>query len=489
MPKQRMNLLILMDDQHRHDALSCVGHPVVRTPHLDALAAEGTIFTNAISNHPVCVPDRHSFITGLYTHQIGILSNAHYWPDQPPVPTLGMRLKEVCYNTAAIGKMHWKSGSAPDEAVPDKRGFDFRASAGGATDGPVDVRPSISLTPEQRKFQSSLRDRFGIGGESRGGYVGDVSPAPAAKQSDYWLAEQAVEYLQKYEDDAPFCLMVSTNKPHPANVVPADYADMYDPDSVPIPPPVPDGFYEDDPHMRRQIVSREWGQMDEREIRLSVSRYLTNCTYIDHCMGMVLDTLEATGHKENTLVVFFSDHGDMLGERAGAHTKYCMYDNAMRTPLLVRWPGVGKPGVVSDATVSHVDLMPTWLEAVGLDIPDMMVGRSLRPLLEGQDVKSAGWPEGAFSELYTSAETPGAPRAQWTWRESRHKLIQRVGGARSALYDLVKDPNEFHNLIDDPALADVRERMRLTILTDVMTRAEQYPLVGIARRRPAPQRR
>ena len=485
MPKKPANILILVSDQYRYDTLRCAGHPVVETPNLDAMVAEGVHFTNAISNHPVCLPCRYSFITGLYTYQLGTLTNSHYWYDQLPVPTLGARLKEVGYNTAAIGKMHWKSLFAPDDAVPDKRGFDFRAATGGSWEGPLDVRYSAPLTPEQRKFQSGLSNRFGIGGESREGYVGDVSPVPSEKMPDYWLAEQAVKYLQEYEDDAPFCLIVSLSKPHPANVVPSDYANRYDPDSVPLPPSVPDGFYEDDSHMRRQIVNREWGQMDEREIRLSTARYLANCNYIDRCMGMVLDTLEATGHKDNTIVAFFSDHGDMLGERAGAHTKYCMYDSAMRVPLLMRWPGVNKPGLVSDAMVGLIDLMPTWLDAAQLDIPNMMQGENLRLLLEGQDSESIDWREGAFSEIYTSPENPEEPRGQWTLRESRHKFIQRSGSARSALYDLVEDPNEFNNLIDDPNLADVRERMRTTLLTDVIAASEQYPVVSIAHRQSA----
>src|SRR5581483_7827651 len=154
--EQRMNLLILMGDQHRYDALGCAadgiepwertwlmdgpgGRPIVRTPHLDRLAATGVRFHQAVANLPVCVPCRHSFITGLYPHQIGILTNAHYWPFEPPVPTLPMYLKPAGYASAAIGKMHWKNRNAPAEHVPDKRGFDYRVTRGGTTDGPCDL--------------------------------------------------------------------------------------------------------------------------------------------------------------------------------------------------------------------------------------------------------------------------------------------------------------------------------------------------------------
>ena len=203
------------------------------------------------------------------------------------------------------------------------------------------------------------------------------------------------------------------------------------------------------------------------------------------------------GYEEDTLVVLLSDHGELLGERGGAYTKYSLYDAALRVPLIVRWPGVSRPGLVSHAPVELVDLMPTWLAAAGLEAPPLLPGRSLRPLLEGQDPSgapaggaAAGWRTATLSEQYTSTGTPGAPRGQWALRERRYKLIERATG-RSALYDLAEDPLEHHNRIDDPALADVRDRLRARLLRDVIARAEQFPArwepaVAIAPPAPAP---
>jgi arylsulfatase A-like enzyme len=514
-----LNLLILMGDQHRHDALGCAAdgidpwqrtwlmdgpgrRPLVRTPNLDRLAATGARFTQAVANLPVCVPSRHSFITGLYPHQIGILTNARYWPHDPPVPTLATYVKQAGYATAAIGKMHWKSRLAPDEHVPDKRGFDFRATRGRNTDGPYDVSYGDFLSAAERDQLAHLAERFGVGGESREGYVGDVAPFPAARLPEAWLADQAVQYLRTYRQQrggrgggragstTPFCLLVSLDRPHPPNVVPSDYDGLYDPAAVPLPPPVPPGFHEDDPHVRRQIVARGWGQMDEQELRLSIARYLANVTFVDDCLGRVVQALDETGLAASTLVVLLSDHGEMLGERAGAHTKYSLYDSAARVPLIVRWPGAGRDGLVSHAPVELVDLLPTWLEAAGVPVPTMLPGRSLRPLLEGQPPESLRWREATLSEQYTPAtETPDAPRGQWTLRERRYKLIHRAG-ARSALYDLYEDPNEHHNRVDDPALAAVRERLYARLAQGVIARAEQFPAqhaphVAIARAQPA----
>ncbi|HEU5314578.1 MAG TPA: sulfatase-like hydrolase/transferase [Chloroflexota bacterium] len=491
-----MNVLILMGDQHRYDALGCATQGIaphertwlmdggVRTPHLDRLAATGTRFHQAIANLPVCVPCRHSFITGLYPHQTGILTNAHYWPDQPPVPTLAHVLRDAGYATAAIGKMHWKHRNAPEHHVPDKRGFEFRAGRGVNTDGPVDVIVKPRDEERSRRVQAEYAERFGTGGESREGYVGDVSPVPAADLPEALLTDEAVRYLQthKRERSAPFCLLVSLVRPHPPNVVPPEYAHLYPPESVPLPPAVPDGFVEDDPHVRRQIGARGWGQMDERELRLSISRYLGNVTYVDDCLGRVLTALDELGYADDTLVVLLSDHGDLLGERrrpgqGGGHTKYSLYDAAERVPLIVRWPGLGTGGAVSHAAVELVDLMPTWLDAAGIDAPVYLPGRSLRPLLEGQTPEACGWREATLAEQYTPAtEHPeaGGPRGQWAYRERRWKLIERAG-ARSAFYDLESDPYELENLIDDPSLAAVRERLRQRLLRDVIARAERYP--------------
>ena len=495
-----MNILILMGDQHRFDALGCAatgvapeertwlmgpaGEPLVRTPHLDRLAAGGVRFAQAVANLPVCVPCRHSFITGLYPHQIGILTNSHYWPDQPPVPTLGHRLGAAGYATAAVGKMHWKGRTAPEGHVPDKRGFAFRAGRGRSTEGPLDVRPAGDLALREGRRQEESTARFGTGGESRAGYVGDVALETGDDLPEAWLAGQAVDFLRRHhaaDPQRPFCLLVSLDRPHPPCVVPADYAGRYDPGRVPLPPAPPPGFVEDDPHVRTQIARRGWGEMDEGERRLAVARYLANVTYVDACLGRVLEALADLGYEEDTLVVLLSDHGELLGERGGAYTKYSLYDAALRVPLLVRWPGVSRPGLVSHAPVELVDLMPTWLAAAGLEVPPLLPGRSLRPLLEGQDPSgapaggaAAGWRTATLSEQYTSTSIPGAPRGQWALRERRYKLIERATG-RSALYDLAEDPLEHHNRIDDPALADVRDRLRTQLLRDVIARAEQFP--------------
>ena len=459
MSSRPLNLLILMDDQHRHDALGCAGHSLVQTPNLDALAHSGVRFTQAVANLPICVPCRHSFITGYYCHQIGILSNQHSWADPIPVPTLGKRLQEAGYATASIGKMHWKTATTT-------RGFDYRVgrSAVESPDEPADLRYETEMPSEMAQYHAE-RSGYVRGGECHPGYVGATSSLTADQLPEAWLCDRASDYIRHRPQDRPFCLLVSLNLPHPANVIPKDYEGLYAPEDVSLPPPVPAGFQEEDPHVQSRIADR-WSGMTNGDIRWSMARYFTNVTYVDHCLGRVLNTLRQEGLEDNTLVVFFSDHGDMLGERNRAHTKYCLYESAVRVPFIVRWPGIGTPGHVSDAPVELVDLMPTWLEAAGCPVPGILPGRTLSPLLDGRPPQAVDWRTKTFSEIYTGS------RAQWMLRENRYKLIERVD-APSALYDLKEDPHEFVNRINDPALADVRDRLRLDLLHTVMASGER----------------
>ncbi|GAA3148324.1 arylsulfatase A-like enzyme [Kribbella aluminosa] len=483
---RRRNLLILVDDQHRWDALGCAGadrHPswlsdatAVRTPNLDRLAAEGTRFTQAVCTVAPCVPSRHSFITGMGARQTGVLTNMHYWPNQPLYPSVGTICSGLGYDTAAIGKMHWKPHSAPPEHVPDRRGFAFRASYDGpGTDGPCDRLYTDFATTEEVEEIRRWPDRFGRGGENRAGYVGEVTSIRGERLPDAWLADQAVTYLRdRRRTERPFCLVVSLDRPHPESVVAKEYADLYDPAAMPLPPSPPSRVEEQDWYLRFLRSDHGWSTMTEHEHRLSIARYLASVTFVDDCLGKVLDALDETGLTDDTVVCFLSDHGEMLGERDRCFSKYSLYDSAVRVPLLVRWPGVGVPGAFSDAPVELTDLMPTWLDALGLEQPRRLPGMSLRPLLEGASAAQAGWRTASLTELYTAASEGGPPRAQWAVRNREYKLIERSSGA-NALYDLEVDPGEFVNLIDDPARSEVCEELRATLLHRLMTEAEDCP--------------
>jgi len=423
-----------------------------------------------VANLPVCLPSRHSFITGMYPHQLGILSNMHYWPGEPPVPTLGTRLQGAGYRTAAIGKMHWKSPHAPMDHVPNKRGFDTRISfLPSSFEGPLDLHGPSQLPPEERQRQTG-NGAYGPGGETRRGYVGDVASAPSEQLVDGWTASRAVEFLRDHAANhrgKPFLLMVNLDRPHAPGVVPSDFADLYNPASMPLPPPGAPATAEEDSHLASQTATNGWNEMTDDEMRQSVARYLANVTYVDHCFGRVLDELTAQGLAGDTAVIFTSDHGELMGERRRAYSKYSLYESAIRVPLVVRWPGVSRAGSGSSAPVELVDLLPTCLDAAGQALDPMLPGRTLRPLLEGHDPAAAGWREATISELHTGGQV------QWAVRSARHKLIVRTKD-QSALYDLETDPGEFDNRIEDAALAGTREHLETHLHTRLMMNARQF---------------
>ncbi|MGH2613602.1 MAG: sulfatase family protein [Thermomicrobiales bacterium] len=481
----RPNIVLLIDDQHRWDALGSVWRdavspswlrsgPCPTTPHLDELARTGVRFDGAVCTVPVCVPSRYSLVTGLRGHQTGVLSNSHYWPGQTPIETLGDAAHRAGYTTASIGKMHWKPARAPAHHVPDKRGFDYRVTYDGVeTDGPCDLSWADTASQAAIDYRASCAERFGAGGENRAGYVGEVMPFDSTDLPDTWLAERARDYIVDHVGSGredPFLLIVSLDRPHPENVVPRDMADLVDPATVALPPQLDPSAGITDHYLSELRQAKDWIGMDADEMRTAVARYLTNVTFVDRCFGTVLEALDAAGLAGTTIVAMTSDHGEMLGEQGGCFTKYSLYESAIRVPLLLRWPGVTSPGTVDQNPVELIDLMPTFLDAMGLPPRPELPGRSLVAVDHDRD----GDARFSITEHYTPVSSPTAPRAQWAVRTRRFKLIERLSG-ESEFFDLRADPDELRNVIADSAYAGELAELRRLALREQMRNGEQYP--------------
>ena len=445
--------------------LGCAGFPLLKTPHIDAFAREGVRFTEAFCNYPACVPSRHSFISGLYPHEIGIRSNQEYIPRNAVFETIGTAVKKAGYVTAAIGKMHWKPLKTDPALVDAHKGFDYRSAFLAESEGAIENIYRRGVGEETYgAFIREFHEYDGPGGESVKGYVGTVSAIPADSQQDGWLARDACAFIERQDGGKPFLLVVSLDRPHPPSIVPPEFSGLYDPANVPLPPAAPEGFVEEDARLRRR--SRAWSGMTDHELRSSIARYMENITYVDHLFGSVVGTLKKRGLSECTAVFFFSDHGELLGGRGGCFSKYCLYDSALRVPLVVRWPGVGKEGAVVSAPVELIDLFPTWLDIAGLPAPEFLPGRSLRPLLKGKKPEEIAWRETAFAEMYNPT--------QWALRTQTHKLIVRPGGA-NALYELKSDPHEFLNRYHDTRLGETKAQMLEDLANHAIDRALKYP--------------
>jgi arylsulfatase A-like enzyme len=483
---KRPNILFLMTDQQRWDGLGCA-NPMVKTPHLDQLAARGIRFPQAICNAPMCVPSRYSMMTGLYPSQSGLRHNTQMCPTDGhlPVPVLPQRLHDLGYQTARFGKTHWYIGShiAPDMRVQtSSRGFETGAEA--RPSDPLVMEPgAINMQLENPDAYARLRAEtapYGGGGESELGYTGCTSALPSFEHREGWLTEQTLEFLDNGRDpERPLFLYLSFDFPHAGLNVPAGYEELYNIDDIPD-RPLPPWDAEPLGHARsREALVAAWKKKSPLERRRTTLRYYALCSYVDDLFGRVLRRLDKMGELENTFILFTSDHGEMLGDRFHRFSKYSLYEGSVRVPLFISGAGVPAElkGSTDDRYAELIDVLPTLLQVAGAPIPQQLPGRSL---LEAP-VRT-----GSFAEMHGSGYEPLQQAPAYMWRTQDWKLIlylpgelagatARTGLAQGELYDLRADPHEWNNLYDDAAVLDVRERLTRDLLMYLACVWARYP--------------
>lgn len=423
------NLLFLFSDQHRRDALGCYDHPLVKTPHLDSLAARGVRFTHAYCNSPICVPSRASLATGRYAHQVRSWDNAFPYTGEA-FSSWGHRLIAHGHNVTTIGKLHYRSPEDPT-GFPDQR-IPMHVLGG---EGDV-----LSLLRDESPAQPQLGEQVLNPKVGVSGYAAyDRAIADAAVR---WLIEESTEHVQ------PWVLFVSFTLPHHPLVAPQEYIDLYPPEDVDIPDQYP--MVERPMHPALEGLRRTLGidnEVAEATLRLAVTTYYAMCTLLDVRIGEVLHALEEAGLAASTRVLYSADHGEQLGDH-GLWMKHTMYEGSVGIPLLMAGPDLPAGAVVQE-NVSLVDVYPTILECVGVplagddgDLP----GSSLLTLAVG---KPTG-PRAAFSEYHGIGSTGGV----FMIRNHRFKYVEYVGYP-TQLFDLSSDPRELRDLASDPDFTDV----------------------------------
>jgi arylsulfatase A-like enzyme len=484
-PSSRPNILFLMADQYRWDALGSV-NPLVKTPNLDSLAARGVRFGRATVNAPMCMPSRYSMMTGLYPSQVGVRHNAQMCPtdEDLPVPVLAQRLREAGYQTAGFGKTHWYLGKEGAPNIPvetSTRGFEVRAQRN--TDEPGRVEPGAVQMGHHRPedFAALAVETQPEGSEETvAGYKGFTSSVPPERHTEAWLTDEALEFLDGGRDEAkPFFVYLSFDFPHAPFNVPPGYEELYDLEEIPPRPAPPEGAD------LAGHAGAQWHAWDEwlrettaLERRRATLRYYALCSYVDAQFGRVLRRLEETGEAENTFVVFTSDHGEMLGDRR-RFSKYCLYEGSVRVPLIVAGPGVPDRlrGTTDDRPAELVDVLPTLLSVAGEAKPPEFPGANLL----AEPARTAN-----FAEMHGKGYTRLQEAPAYMWRTRDWKLITylpgvvadagaRVHEARGELYDLRADPNEYENLYDDPGHLSVRERLTRELLMHLASAWAKYP--------------
>jgi arylsulfatase A-like enzyme len=478
----RPNIIFLMTDQQRWDAIGKFNEHI-KTPALDRLAEEGIVFGQAVCQAPMCVPSRNSMMFGYYPSQLGVRTNKGGWTDEDRLPSepLPELMRQAGYQTAGFGKTHWNH--AGDKEVPSSRGFEVRAvglsrQSGHYEEGAVMMGDA---DPESLQAYHEETGHFGSGEENAHGYIGLTSQIPMEAHRDGWTAEQCLKFIDEggIDKSRPLFLYLSFLKPHAGFNVPKEFEDLYDLDSI---PDIPQPPWEEEPdtHLsasdevngksRQDYLDKRqvWQSMTSLERRRTTLRYWANCSWLDHYFGRVLESLEREGILEDALIVFVSDHGEMLSERQYRFTKYCLYDSSVRVPLILSGSFVpeAKRGTVDDRPAELTDLVPTLSKAAGLPRNIKLPGLDLL----GEDVRPGSFCEFHGKGVYAPHSAPA-----YMWRTKEWKLIMympgtvgnavsRVGEARGELYDLLEDPNEWTNLYDSSGHASIRERLKTELL-------------------------
>jgi len=454
----RQNVLWIMTDQHNFRALGCApGQTAVDTPNIDHLAEQSVVFDRAYCPSPVCGPSRASMLTGLYPSATGFVGNQHSLPDD--VPVLPELLSDAGYHTALAGKLHLRPTAAPhgfDHCRRHDAMYDVynpeepwnseyvRWLAGERFDGDIQAVIDRANEDERAFLERGNLYRFLLGSTWRS----------AEEHSNTWVADETVEYLCEHREEPFFCLS-SFFGPHQPMCAPGEYADMYDPADIELPPEF-DIPREGRPGVTAKVdhddlfsyyESQDWSRAQYREV---LAAYYGQVAMIDDCVGRILDALESEGMAEETLVVFTSDHGDHAGQ-FGWFGKSTMYEGAVRVPLIVRDPGSDAvAGSRSQRNVNLIDLFATILDRCDASGPGRTHSRSLAPLLDEPD--SDEWDNATYSELSHS---------RMLVRDDL-KVIRcedRDGRSGHELIDLTQRPYDGENYWDDPSYQPDQERL------------------------------
>ncbi|MDE2777210.1 MAG: sulfatase-like hydrolase/transferase [Chloroflexota bacterium] len=442
------NVVFLLTDQWRLHALGYAGNAQVKTPNIDRLASESVNFKHAISGYSVCCPWRASFLTGQYPLTHGVIVNDVPISSEPV--GLGEAFKSAGYNTAYIGKWHVDGRGRSAYIPPERRlGFEhFKA---------------LECTHDYN--QSAYYDNDDPTMRAWDGY--DVFAQTADAQR--YIESRKSQGLRATSAEKPFMLVLSWGPPHnPYETAPKEYRDMYNPRHIELRPNVPPEMADD---------AREW-----------LAGYYAHCSAIDKSVGDIMKTLDDNGLSDNTVLVFASDHGDMLGSH-GWTRKQKPWEESIRVPFLLRYPAKFGPAAreVSPFLNAH-DIMPTLLGICGLPIPSSVDGRDFSAALAGKTVESDGallacfHPFGEWNRIVGGHEYRGIRTPRYTYCRSLSRVGSRghrpADTATSAvpwlLYDNEVDPYQLENLVDDPAYSEILARLEALLQRELDAIGDEF---------------
>ena len=476
--QSRPNILFIFTDDHAVQSIGAYGSTINETPHIDRLAQEGGIFLNSFCSNSICGPSRASVLTGKHSHKNGFYTNARGARFDGSQMTFPKLLQEAGYATALIGKWHLNS---------DPTGFDH-----------WEILPGQGSYYNPDLYASEGREDI----KRYEGYVTDV------------IVDLSLEWLDERDPDKPFLLMCQQKAPHRTWAPNLKHLYNYDSSPVPEPPTLFDNWSGRSDTLANNAMSikdhfiYQWdmkfqdrvpfandfeSRLDEPErnrmnpqqqaawdayfeprnqaflasppvgkelIRWKYQRYIKNylrcIDSVDENVGRLLTYLDANGLSENTIVIYSSDQGFYLGEH-GWYDKRWMYEESLRMPFLIRWPGKIAPGTKYRQLLQNIDYAPTFMEAAGVPVPKEIQGHSILPILENPE--SENWRKYLYYHYYEHLTEHGVPRHEGV-RGQRYKLINYYSNDGFELIDLQTDPNEMRDVSEDPRYAEVLETMK-----------------------------
>ncbi len=435
------NVLFLIADDLNND-LGCFGHPMVKSPHIDRLAARGVRFQHAYCQYPLCNPSRASFLTGLRPDSSGVHNNGvHFRTNVPNVVTLPQFFRNHGYFTARVGKLfHY--------GVPGEIG----------TSGVMDDPRSWDQTVNPRGRDKDDEDQiFSLVPGQFGGTLSWLAAAGTdEEQTDGIAAQEAIELLERLKQrQQPFFLAVGFYRPHTPFVAPKKYFELYPKERVPV-AKVPEGYAQTVPAAALGSSKKEHALLDDNLRREALQAYWASISFMDAQVGKVLDALQKLGLAENTIVVMTSDHGYHLGEH-GLWQKQSLFEQSARVPLVIALPGMKTAGQTSPRFAELIDLYPTLVEAAGFEPPAHVQGQSLAPQLA--DPQASG-KAGAITQVLRGRPNGEGIKGYSLRTENFRYTVWDGGRAGVELYDHRSDPQEYRNLAENPQHAATLKEMQ-----------------------------
>ena len=429
----RPNILWYCTDQQRFDTIGALGNPHVQTPTLDALAAQGAAFTHAYCQSPICTPSRSSYMTGMYPSRVHNCRNGNgSFPNHPPL--ISKLIAESGYDSGMIGKFHLQSSGHRTEPRLDDGYRYWKFSHAPRDDWPPGEHDYADWVRAQGGDLNALRER--------------PDRVPAELHQTTWATTRAIEFLDEPRDN-PWFLTLNVYDPHPPFIPPRSYFDRFDVDGMPGP-----YFRESDRRQQERLAGVDFQpQMrfpSEQEGRTIQAQYYAMIALIDDQLARLLAHLDATGQRENTVIIFTSDHGETLGDH-GLVQKGCrFYEGLVRVPLLFAGPGI-ESGLRSGALVELLDMSASLLDFADVDVPIYHQGRSLKPILDGSAAPDShrDFVRCEYYDALDGAFCGGAGSFATMYRDRRYKICSYHDVGLGELYDLQTDPWEFENLWDD----------------------------------------